>query len=54
MENAITIKKASTKSSVGQHGPPTNTKVGSGAAEEEAYKEYDFNTYQDMDAELLM
>jgi hypothetical protein len=27
-------KKAVTTSSVGQHGPPTNAEVGSGAAEE--------------------
>jgi hypothetical protein len=32
--SVIIIQKANTKSSVGQHGPPTNTKVGSGAAEE--------------------
>jgi hypothetical protein len=30
----LIIQKANTKSSVGQHGPPTNAKVGSGAAEE--------------------
>jgi hypothetical protein len=30
----IIIEKAITKSSVGQHGPSTNAKVGSGAAEE--------------------
>jgi hypothetical protein len=34
MSNATTIQKANTKSSVGQHGPPTNAKVGSGAMEE--------------------
>jgi hypothetical protein len=28
--NVITIQKANTKSSVGQHGRPTNAKVGSG------------------------
>jgi hypothetical protein len=28
------IQKANKKSSVGQRGPPTNAKVGSGAAEE--------------------
>jgi hypothetical protein len=31
---AIIIQKAITKSSTGQHGPPTNAKVGSDAAEE--------------------
>jgi hypothetical protein len=30
----ITVQKAITKSIVGQDGPPTNAKVGSGAAEE--------------------
>jgi hypothetical protein len=30
--NAIVIQKAITKSSLGQHGPPTNAKVGSGVA----------------------
>jgi hypothetical protein len=30
----IIIQKANTTSSVGQHGPPTNAKVGSSAAEE--------------------
>jgi hypothetical protein len=34
VENAIIIQKAITKSSVGQHGPPTNAKVGSGVAVE--------------------
>jgi hypothetical protein len=29
--NEIIVQKAITKSSVGQHGPPTNAKVGSGA-----------------------
>jgi hypothetical protein len=33
-ENVIIIQKAITKSSVGQYGPETNAKVGSGAAEE--------------------
>jgi hypothetical protein len=32
--NVIIIQKAITESSVGQHGPPTNAKVGSGAYEE--------------------
>jgi hypothetical protein len=30
------IQRANTKSSVGQHGSPTNTNVGSGAIEEKA------------------
>jgi hypothetical protein len=34
VSNVIIIQKANTKSSEGQHGPPTNAKVGSGAAEE--------------------
>jgi hypothetical protein len=34
--NVIIIQRANTKSCVGQHGPPTNAKVGSGAAEEGA------------------
>jgi hypothetical protein len=34
VSNAIIIQKAITKSSVEQHAPLTNAKVGSGAAEE--------------------
>jgi hypothetical protein len=34
MSNIITIQKANVKSSVRQHGPSANAKVGSGAAEE--------------------
>jgi hypothetical protein len=34
MSNIIIILKANTKASVGQHGPPTNVKVGSGDMEE--------------------
>jgi hypothetical protein len=34
VQNVITIQKAITNSSVGQHGPPTNAKVGQGAVEE--------------------
>jgi hypothetical protein len=34
VSNVIIIQKANTKSSIGQHGPLTNVKVGSGAAEE--------------------
>jgi hypothetical protein len=34
VSNGIIIQKAITKSSVGQHGPPANAKVGSGAANE--------------------
>jgi hypothetical protein len=34
VKNVIIIQKANTKSSVGQHGPPTNAKVGAYAAEE--------------------
>jgi hypothetical protein len=34
VSNVIIIEKANTKSSVGQHGPSTNAKVGPGAAEE--------------------
>jgi hypothetical protein len=34
VQNAIAIQKAATESSAGQHGPPTNAKAGSGAAEE--------------------
>jgi hypothetical protein len=34
VSNVIIIQKANTKSSVGQHGPPTNAKVGSGVMEE--------------------
>jgi hypothetical protein len=34
VSNIIIIKKTNTKSNVGKHGPPTNAKVGSGAAEE--------------------
>jgi hypothetical protein len=36
VQNTTTILKVITKSSVGQHRPPTNAKVGSGAAEEKA------------------
>jgi hypothetical protein len=32
--NVIIVQKAITKSSGRQHGPPTNAKAGSGAAEE--------------------
>ena len=32
--NAIIVQKTHTKSSVGQHGPPTKAKAGSGAMEE--------------------
>ena len=32
--NAIIIPKTHTKSSVRQHGPPTNAKIGSGAMNE--------------------
>jgi hypothetical protein len=31
VQNVTTVQKAITKSSVRQHGPPTNAKVGSGA-----------------------
>jgi hypothetical protein len=31
VSNVIIIQQANTKYSVGQHGPPTNAKVGSGA-----------------------
>jgi hypothetical protein len=31
VQNVTIVQKAITKSSVGQHGPPTNAKVGSGA-----------------------
>jgi hypothetical protein len=34
VSNVITIQKANTKSSAGQHGPMTNAKVGSAAMEE--------------------
>jgi hypothetical protein len=34
VSNVITILKANTKSSVGQHRPPTNAEVGSGVMEE--------------------
>jgi hypothetical protein len=34
VSNVIIIQKANTKSSVGQHSPSTNAKVGSGDAEE--------------------
>jgi hypothetical protein len=34
VQNVIIIQKAITKSSVGQHGPPINAKVGSDAAKE--------------------
>jgi hypothetical protein len=34
VSNVIIIQRANTKSSVGQQGPPTNAKVGSGAIEE--------------------
>jgi hypothetical protein len=34
MQNAITIQKSNSKLSGGQHGPPTNVKVGSGDVEE--------------------
>jgi hypothetical protein len=37
VQNAIIIQKAITKSSGGQHGPPTNAKVGSGVAKEWAF-----------------
>jgi hypothetical protein len=33
VSNVIIIQNANTKSSVGQHGPPKNAKVGSGIAE---------------------
>jgi hypothetical protein len=32
--NVIIIQKAYTKSSVGQHGPPTKARIGPGAMEE--------------------
>jgi hypothetical protein len=34
VENVIIIQKAIAKSSLVQHGPPKNAKVGSGAVEE--------------------
>jgi hypothetical protein len=34
VSNIIIIEKANAKSSVGQHWPPTNANVGSGAMEE--------------------
>jgi hypothetical protein len=34
VQNVIIIQNANTKLSVGQHGPPTKAKVGSGAEEE--------------------
>jgi hypothetical protein len=34
VSNVIRIQKANTKSSAGQHAPPTNTRIGSGAYEE--------------------
>jgi hypothetical protein len=34
IQNVIIIQKANIKSSVGQHGPSTNVKVASDAAEE--------------------
>jgi hypothetical protein len=34
VSKVIVMQRANTKSSVGQHGSPTNAKVGSGAMEE--------------------